>query len=148
MTKTEREMAMKTGKEIKDRMIELNIKSGQIKFADDDSIYVGRNTRICSGAEIGNNVCIGNDCRISYQACIGDDVKIGNDVYIGPTAEIYSCCRIFSHSYISEYAKVYAGAWIGCIKDEVITEEGAMIGPRCLVAPGYVVEAGRLIGDF
>jgi acetyltransferase-like isoleucine patch superfamily enzyme len=139
---------MKTGKEIKEKMAELNINSGWIKFNDGDSIHVGFDTNICDQAKIGNNTYIGNDSRISYKAIVADNVKIEDNVYIAPRVEIYSRCKIYANSILEEYVKVYAGAWIGCIKSENIDETGAIVGPLCCVPPGYVLEAGRIVGDF
>lgn len=139
---------MKTGKEIKEKMGELNINSGWIKFNDGDLIHVGFNPDICDKATIGNNTYIGNDSIISYKAVVADNVKIGNDVYIAPHVEVYSGCKIYSYSILEIYSKVYAGAWIGCIKADNAEKIGAIIGPHCCVPAGYVLEAGRIVGDF
>lgn len=64
-------------------------------------------TKIYSGAFIGENVQIGKNCIIMPNAVICDNVKIGNNVKIYPNVTIYKDCTIGNN------VNIHAGSVIG-----------------------------------
>ena len=123
--------------------------------------YIGKNTIIEDGAEIGDNVKIGHNCTILKDVKIGDNVNIGHNTVLGqqplkspistrktknqPPLIIEDNCVIGSLVCISAGNTIKRGVMIG---DHVSIREGNIIGEYTIIGKGVTIEYDTNIGSY
>ncbi len=122
------------------------------------SVWIGAGTEIDPSAQIIGPVCIGKNCRIKAGAHIGPETVIGDNCLIEENATLQRAI-VWDSNYIGARSQLTAcTVCFRCtIKDDVIIQEGAVIGDRCHIEdgsnirpliklwPDKIIEAGSIV---
>lgn len=87
-------------------------------------IIVGKNCRIKAGAHIGPETVIGDNCLIEEHAVLQRAI-VWDSNYIGANTNLTGCTICFRNT----------------IKNDVIVQEGAVVGDRCHIEPGSTIRS-------
>lgn len=103
-------------------------------------VWVGEGTEIDPSAEILGPVIIGENCRIKAGVTIGQDTVIGDNAIIEEGAKLQKAI-LWDSAYVGKNAEL-----TGCtichhctLKDEVVVQEGAVVGDRCHIEMGATI---------
>ncbi len=121
-------------------------------------IWIGAGTEIDPTAQIVGPVCIGKNCRIKAGAHIGPETVIGDNCLIEEGATLQRAI-VWDSNYIGARAQLTACTvcFKNTIKEDVVIQEGAVIGDRCHIEsgsairpliklwPDKVIEAGSVV---
>jgi bifunctional UDP-N-acetylglucosamine pyrophosphorylase/glucosamine-1-phosphate N-acetyltransferase len=88
-------------------------------------------------------------CVIDARVEVGPDTVIEPYVQLLGTTKIGSDCRIRSYSVVQN-STLGAGVLVrnGCVLDEAIVGDGAMLGPYAHLRPGSEIDEGAHVGNF
>lgn len=105
-----------------------------------NSIYVGENTTIDPAAQIVGPVLIGKNCVIKAGAHIGPETVIGDNCLIESNATLQRAI-LWDSNYVGENSQLSGcSVCFRCtIKDDVIIQEGAVVGDRCQIDQGSTI---------
>ena len=122
------------------------------------SVWIGAGTEIDPSAQIIGPVCIGKNCRIKAGAHIGPETVIGDNCLIEEGATLQRAI-VWDSNYIGARSQLTAcTVCFRCtIKEDVVIQEGAVIGDRCHIEdgstirpliklwPDKIIEAGSIV---
>ena len=118
-----------------------------VQLYDDAAVgqysFIGKNTIVESGAEVGGFVWVGQDCRVSNLAKIATGTIFEKDCSFGDRSDIGMQGRIQKGTYIG------SDVWLdNDIRIEPYTRihDSAMIGEGVYVSPYSVIGANAIIG--
>jgi len=94
---------------------------------------IGKNCKIASFVEIGNDVNIGDNCKIEAYTFIPQGVTIGDNVFIGP----HTC---FTND---KFPRASIETWKVC---RTFVKDGASIGANSTILSGIVVGEKAMVG--
>jgi bifunctional UDP-N-acetylglucosamine pyrophosphorylase / glucosamine-1-phosphate N-acetyltransferase len=97
----------------------------------------------------GATILFPQSCVIDTDVCIGPDTVIEPFVQLLGSTRIGQDCRIRSYSVIRNTA-IGDGVVIlpGCVMDESLIQDGAILGPYSRLRPGSDIGAGAHVGNF
>ena len=112
-------------------------------------------------SRVGERCAIAADAVVAQGAALGDDVEIGPGAYLGPNAVVGSGAVIGGKARVEHFAIVEANSRIGAGTTLAETppgadgaqparttvREGSVLGDKCDLGPGAVVERRCELGD-
>ncbi len=103
-------------------------------------VYIGKNCRIKAGAHIGPETVIGDNCLIEESATLQRAI-VWDSNYIGARSQLTACTVCFRCT-IKEDVVIQEGAVIG---DRCHIEDGSTIRPLIKLWPDKIIEAGSIV---
>lgn len=103
-------------------------------------VWVGEGTEIDPAARIEGPVMIGANCRVKAGAQIGADTVIGDNALIEENAVLEKAI-LWDSVYVGKGAQLTACTVCNhvTVKDDVVVQEGAVVGDRCHIENGAIV---------
>jgi mannose-1-phosphate guanylyltransferase/phosphomannomutase len=106
-----------------------------------EGVWVGENSEISPGARLLPPVLVGRNCTIAPGVEVGPYTVIGDNCVIEEGSRIQRAV-VWENSYLGRACQVFAATICRNVvaKGNVTIEEGAVIGDRCLLEEGTIVQ--------